>query len=84
MPQDGVFFTVERNLAGAFAHIAVVGIGHFSGAVDNAAHDGNHHILEAGSSGLYLVKGVFQVVQRAAAARTGNVLRFVETAPAGL
>ena len=84
MPEDGFFFAVERHFAGAFAHIAVVGIGHFSGTIDDTAHYGNHHVLETGRGCLYLVKGVFEVVQRATTPRAGDVLRLVETAPAGL
>ena len=78
MPEDGFFFPVEGYLAKAFAHVAVVGIGHFSRAVHDAAHDGYDHVLEARGGLFDPVKGLFQVVQRAAATGAGNVFRLVE------
>ena len=67
MPEDGVFFTVQGNLAKTLSHISVIGIGHLSGAIDYAAHYGNDNILEVGGTLLYLIKGVFQVIERPSA-----------------
>ena len=36
-----VFADVEVDLAGRAADVAEIGVGHFAGAVDDAAHDGN-------------------------------------------
>ena len=84
MPEDGVIFTIQGYKAGAFSYIAVICICHFTRAVHYAAHDGNYHVLETGRSFLYLIKGVFQVIFGASASGACNVLRLVETAPAGL
>ena len=43
--EDRFFALVERNLSGPFTHVAIVGIGHLSGAVHYAAHYGYHHVL---------------------------------------
>ena len=84
MPKDGVFFSVKGHLAETFSHVAVVGIGHLSGTVDYAAHDGYDNVLEMGRALLDLVEGGLEVVEGSAATGACNVLRLIETAPAGL
>ena len=77
MPFGDAFFDhflahVQVDVAGRAADIAEVGIGHFAGAVDDAAHDRDLDALEvAGARGDALGRAL-QVEQRAAARWAGD------------
>ena len=75
---------VYGHLASAFPHISPVGICHLAGAVDYAAHNRYYYILEAGGLLHHLPVGLLEVIHCPSAARAGDVLRLVETAPCGL
>ena len=82
--QHRLSLAVDGHLAAALSDIAPVGVGHLAGTVDYAAHDRDDNSLEVRSACLDFGKGLLQVVHRAAAARAGDVLGLVETAPCGL
>ena len=65
---------VERNLSTCSTHIAIIGIGHFAGAVNNTAHDTNLQALEVSCSSLYARQGSLQVIHCTATTGTGNIL----------
>ena len=81
---DAFFLPIERDAARTGTHVAVVGIGHLARSVDDAAHDADLQSHEMSSGCLDAADGVLQVVERAAAARTGDVLRLGEFDAGGL
>ena len=75
---------VEADLAGAGAHVAVVGVGHLAGAVDDAAHDGYLEALHLAGGRLDARYGGAQVVEGAPAARATDILRAADPLARGL
>ena len=73
---------VEVDLAGRAADVAEIGVGHFAGAVDDAAHDGDLHALEVVGRGLDAGGGGLEIEERAAAGGAGDVIG-LENAAAG-
>ena len=69
------FADVEIDLAGRAADVTEIGVGHFTGAVHDATHDGDLHALEMRSGGPDPRGGGLQVEQRAAATRARHVFR---------
>ena len=65
---------VEVHLAGRAADVAEIGVGHFAGAVDDAAHDGDFDALEVVGRLADFRRGGLQVEERAAAGGTGDVV----------
>ena len=58
---DGLLADVEVDLAGGTANITEVCICHFTGAVNNAAHDGDAYALEVAGGSAYFLGGFLQV-----------------------
>ena len=73
---------VEIDLLGSAADVAEVGVGHFTGTVDDAAHDGDAHAFEMTRGGADFLRGGLQVEECAAAAGTSDVVG-LENAYAG-
>ena len=73
---------VEVDLAGRAADVAEIGVGHFAGAVDDAAHDGDFDALEVDGGRLDARGGGLQIEERAAAGGAGDVIG-LEDAGAG-
>src|SRR5690606_24817472 len=67
---------VEVDLAGGSADVAEVGVGHFTGTVDDAAHHRDAHALEMAGGLADLLGGRLQVEESTTAARTGHVVGF--------
>lgn len=64
---------VEGDAPGSGAHVAVVGVGHLAGAVDDAAHDADFEIFQMRRARLDLRQRPLDVVERAAARGAGDV-----------
>jgi hypothetical protein len=79
---DGVLADVEIDLVGRAADVAEIRVGHFAGAVDDAAHDGDFHALEMLRARLDARGDGLQIEQRPPARRAGHVIG-LETAAAG-
>ena len=71
---DTLLASVERHTVDAGSYISVVGIGHLSGSVDDAAHDANLEPLHVAGGLLDAGYGGAQVVEGAPAARAGDIL----------
>src|SRR5205823_3220691 len=67
---------VEVDLAWRAADVAEIGIGHFAGAVDDAAHDGDFHAFEMLSAGLDAGGDGLQIKQSAATGWASDIIRF--------
>ena len=65
---------VEIDLARRAADVAEIGVGHFAGAVHDAAHDGDLHALEMRGRGFDFRGRGLEIEERAAAARAGHVV----------
>ena len=65
---------VEVDLAGRAADVAEIGVGHFAGAVDDAAHDGDLDALEVVGRFADFGGGGLQIEEGAAAGGTGDVV----------
>ena len=50
---DALLAAVETDFSACRTYVAVVGVGHFARAVDDAAHDGNLQSFQVGRGGLY-------------------------------
>ena len=70
---DDFLAAVEGYFALAHAHVAVVGVGHFAGAVDDAAHNADFDALEVVGALANHGGSLLQVEERAAAAGAANV-----------
>ena len=66
------------------AHVAVVGVGHLAGAVDDAAHDADAQVFQMRRARLDVGEGLFDVVERAAARGAGDVFGMREAHARGL
>ena len=84
MPVYGLLAAIDGHLAATFSDVAVIGISHFAGTVDDASHDGNDHILEVTGPLLHGLERLLQIVHRPSATGAGDVFRTIEPAPAGL
>ena len=71
---DALLAPVETDFTTGGTDVAVVGIGHFAGAVDDAAHDGDLEPDKVGRGGLDAGYGSLEVVERTATAGTTDVL----------
>ena len=67
---------VEVDFARGAADVAEIGVGHFAGAVYDAAHDGELHALEMAGLRADALGGGLEIEKRAAAARAGDELGF--------
>src|SRR5579862_4098909 len=76
--RDLLLAHVEVHPARRGADVAEVGVGHLTGAVDDAAHDGNTHAWQMGGARLDAIGGAFQVEQRPSATRAGDVIGSAE------
>ena len=63
---DALLALVEADFASGGTHVAIVGIGHLTRTVDNAAHDSNLEVGEVGGGLLHAVYGGLQIKQGAA------------------
>src|SRR6056297_1448070 len=57
----GFFADVEIDLAGGPAHIAEIGVGHFPGPIDDAAHHGDSNALEVTGRFADLLRGRLEI-----------------------
>ena len=73
------FLFIEADFSTTGTYIAIVGIGHFTRAVDDTAHDTDFQSLEVSRSRLDAGDGRFQVVQCTSATRTRDVFGFGST-----
>ncbi len=64
---------VEGDAARSGAHLAVVGVGHLAGTVDDAAHHADAEVFQVRRAGLDVGEGLLDVVERAPARRAGDV-----------
>lgn len=78
------FADIEVNFVRGAADVAEVGIGHFAGAIDDAAHDGDAHSFEVAGGVADFAGGVLEVEQGAAAAWAGDVVGFKDAGAGGL
>ena len=72
---DALLLLVEAHLATSCAYIAIVGIGHLTWTIDDAAHDGNLQSLEVRCGRLDAGDGLLQVVERTSTAGARDILR---------
>ena len=75
---------VEGYLACAGAHIAVVGVGHLAGSVDDAAHDADFDAFEVVGASFDLLERLLDIVLGAAAGGTGDVFALADACADGL
>ena len=75
---------VEVNLVRGAAHVAEIGIAHLTGAVHDAAHDGDFDAFQVTGSLADAGGGFLNIVMRAATGRAGNVLRLAQAHTGGL
>jgi hypothetical protein len=75
---------VEGDLAFANTHIPIVGIGHFTRPVDDAAHDADLDAFEVLGAAADHGGGLLQVEERAATAGATDVLRLGDAHAGGL
>ena len=73
---DALLADVEVYLAGGAADVAEVGVGHFAGPVDDAAHDGDFDAFEVSGLGADALGGALEVEEGAAAAGAGDEFGF--------
>ena len=81
---DDVFALVERDFARSTAYITVIGVGHFTGTVDNAAHNANFDAFEVVGVASNQGGGFLKVEQGAPARRAGYVFGFGDAGARGL
>ena len=70
----GGFADVEIDFAGRAADVAKIRVGHFAGAVDDAAHDGDFHAFEMLRARFDARGDGLQIEQRAPADWAGDVI----------
>ena len=75
---------VEIDFAWGAADVAEVGVGHFAGAVDDAAHDGDADPFEVAGGGADFLGRGLEIEECAAAARAGDVIGFEDADAGGL
>lgn len=80
----GGFADVEVDLAGCTADVAEIGICHFAGAIDDAAHDSDTNALEVASGGADFLGGGLEVEKGATAGRAGDVIGLEDARAGGL
>ena len=73
---NAVFTDVEVDLAGGAADVAKVGVGHFAGAVYDAAHDGELHAFEVAGLGADTLGCRLEIEECAAAGGAGDEFGF--------
>jgi len=73
---DAVFADVEVYFARGATDVAEIGVGHFAGAVHDAAHDGEFHAFEMAGFGADALSGGLQVEEGASARGAGDVFGF--------
>ncbi|MFM1944159.1 MAG: hypothetical protein RI897_3141 [Verrucomicrobiota bacterium] len=78
------FSDVEVDFPGGTSDVAEVGIGHFAGAIDDAAHDGDFDSFEVVGACFDVGGDGLEVEESSAAAGAGDVIGFEATAAAGL
>ena len=78
------FLTVETDLSTTGTYIAVVGIGHLSGAIDNTAHNSNLQALHIFRGFLDALDSGAQVIERAATTGAGDIFGLGEFYTGGL
>jgi hypothetical protein len=81
---DGGLADVEVDFARRTTHVAKVGIGHFSRAVDDAAHDGDFDALEVAGAGFDAGGDGLEVEEGAATGGAGHVVGLEGAAAGGL
>ena len=80
----GCLADIEVDLARGATDIAEVGVGHFAGAVYDAAHDGDFHAFEVAGGCFDSRGGCLEVEKGAAAAWAGDIVGFENADPSGL
>ena len=70
---------IEGDAPGSRPHVAVIGVGHLAGAVDDAAHHPDTQVFQMPRAFLDAGERPLQVVKRTAAAGTGDVFGAAET-----
>ena len=80
----GRFADVEIDLSGGSADVAEIGIGHFAGSIDDAAHHGDADPLEVTGGGADFLGGGLQIEEGTAAAWAGHVVGFEDADTGGL
>lgn len=80
----GGFADVEVDLSGSAADVAEIGVGHFTGTVDDAAHDSDAHALEVSGRCADFLGGGLEIEKGAAAGRAGDVIGFEDAGACGL
>ena len=78
---DRCFADVKIDLAGCSAHVTEIRVGHLTGAVDDAAHDGDFHAFEVLGARLDSSGNGLQVEKGATAGRAGDVVGFKGAEP---
>ena len=78
------FIPVEGDLAWTSPHISIVGVGHLTGTIDDAAHDADLEPFQVAGGFLDAGDGGLQVVERAAASRTTDVFGLAGAQTGGL
>src|SRR5690606_735527 len=76
IPLHDFFATVQGDFVRPGTDIAIIGIGHFSGAIDNAAHDPDFESLEVVGRVAEELSGFLQVKEGTSTAWTGDILCF--------
>ena len=85
---DVLFYTfllaVETDLSATGSYVTVVGIGHFSGTVDDTSHNTYLQTLHILRGFLDALNSGAQIIKRAATARTGDIFGLGEFHAGGL
>ena len=79
-----LFAFVEGYFSTTLTHIAIVGVGHLAGAVDDATHDADFHPFEVLCAGFDLLEGLLDVVLGAATGGAGDVFALADAGADGL
>ena len=75
---NALLSTIEADLSSTCTHIAIVGIGHLTGSVDDTSHDTNLQTYQMTGSSLNLGNSLLKVVECTSAARTRDILSLGE------
>ena len=84
IPANHLLFFVQRDFSGPGADVPIVGVRHFTRAVDDAAHDANFDAFQVMRHRSDFGCGFLKVKQRPATTRTTDVFSFADARPCGL
>ena len=82
--EDALFASIEGDALSSGSHVAVIGVRHLTGTVDDTAHDGNLETFILRGCFLHFRNGFLEIEERTSATRAGDILRLINTHARGL